>query len=109
MAVSEYTGPKSAPEPTTSNGRAEVSVAPARARMPSGRNSVGGHDGTSQCQRNNGDRDSMQCGFSHDGYLHIRNDSMMSRYAVCGSGIDRCRKIDVYTASEKRLINLVIA
>jgi hypothetical protein len=70
------------------------------------RNGVGRDNGTSQCHGNNDDRDSMQPGFPHDGYLRsIRR----CRYAVCVSGIERCREPDVFTASDKRLRDLATA
>jgi hypothetical protein len=40
--------------------------------VATGRNGVGRDDGTSQCHGNNDDRDSMQRGFPHDGYLRSK-------------------------------------
>jgi len=61
MAVLESTAPKTITEATASH----AAIAPSAASMAAGRNSVG--DGTSQCDRNNDDRDLMQRGFPHDG------------------------------------------
>jgi hypothetical protein len=60
-AVLESTAPKTVTEAIASHG----AIASSAARMAAGRNGVG--DGTSQCDRNNDDRDLMQRGFPHDG------------------------------------------
>jgi len=63
MAVLESAARKAAADATASRGAA----APSAARMAAGRNGVDDDDGTSQCDRNNGDRDFMQRGSPHDG------------------------------------------
>jgi hypothetical protein len=62
--VLESTAPKTVTGATASHGAIASSSA---ARMAASRNGVGDDDGTSQCDRNNGDRDFMQRGFPHDG------------------------------------------
>jgi hypothetical protein len=61
VAVLESTAPKTVTKATASH----AAIAPSAASMAAGRNGVG--DGTSQCDRNNDDRDLMQRGFPHDG------------------------------------------
>jgi hypothetical protein len=92
-------------EVTTTHRAAEVATAhasaPMTARVATGRNGAGRDDGTSQCHGNNDARDSMH---PHDG-VSVPNDSTMG-YAVCVSGIKRCREQDVFTASDKHLLDL---
>jgi hypothetical protein len=68
--------PHASAEVAATHRAAEVSAAHAPAPMTgcvaTGRNGVGRDDGTSQCHGNNDDRDSMQRGFPHDGYLRSK-------------------------------------
>src|SRR6516165_262314 len=68
--------PHASAEVAATHRAAEVSAAHAPASMTgcvaTGRNGVGRDDGTSQCHGNNDDRDSMQRGFPHDGYLRSK-------------------------------------
>jgi len=61
MAVLDSAARKAAADATASHGASSA------ARMAAGRNGVGDDDGTSQYDRNNGDRDFMQRGSPHDG------------------------------------------
>jgi hypothetical protein len=75
--VSAAKGTVYAPAEVTATHRAaEVSAAPAPAPMTAcvatGRNGIGRDGGTSQCHGNNDDRDSMQRGFPHAGYLRCK-------------------------------------
>src|SRR5215475_12500786 len=68
--------PHASAEVAATHRAAEVSAAHAPAPLTgcvaTGRNGVGRDDGTSQCHGNNDDRDSMQRGFPHDGYLRSK-------------------------------------
>src|SRR5262249_50341564 len=76
VAVLESTGEAPAAEAAATHGAAELSAAhtpaPMTACVATGRNGIGRDGGTSQCHGNNDDRDSMQCGFPHAGYLRCK-------------------------------------
>src|SRR6516165_3760210 len=74
VAVLESTGEAPAAEAAATHRTAEVSAAPApmTACVATGRNGIGRDGGTSQCHGNNDDRDSMQRGFPHAGYLRSK-------------------------------------
>src|SRR5262249_50976141 len=68
--------PHAPAEVTATHCAAELSAAPAPAPMTAcvatGRNAIGRDGGPSQCHGTTDDRDSMQCGFPHAGYLRCK-------------------------------------
>jgi hypothetical protein len=62
-------------EVTATHRAAEVSAhapAPMTTCVATGRHGIGRDNGTSQCHGDNDDRDSMQPGIPHDGYLRSK-------------------------------------